>query len=162
MSRFIRAAQATILASAVVLGTAGNAKACSCAHETTASVFQSATAVFTGRAIATRRGHRNQSEELNRDFHKLRVRHNRSDQMVTTFHVTESFKGPKAGTALSVVHGTETPSCGIGFAKGKTYTIAAYQNSPGELGTNLCTTFYFNFGGGPHLIDDLRALRDRR
>lgn len=125
---------------------AGSAQACSCARNPTAAgIRQSASAVFTGTALNSRRV--------------------APGEAVTTFKVTESFKGPAAGAIVRVRH-PDGPSaaCGIRFATGATHTLAAAATKPRHpLSANLCSVWMFlpQVGLGERLIVDLRDLRGR-
>ena len=79
---------------------------------------------------------------------------------VTTFAVTESFKGVVKGTQVSVTHRSGlSASCGVQFSRGVTYTLTA-SDRDGALSANLCTTLRFRQEGAAALIGRLRALRD--
>ncbi|MBS0533864.1 MAG: hypothetical protein JSR72_07385 [Proteobacteria bacterium] len=122
----------------------GAAQACSCApNPTAASIRQSASAVFTGVALRSRRVS--------------------PGEAVTTFRITESFKGPAAGATVRVQHPDgSSASCGIRFATGETHTLAASAATPQRpLSANLCSVWMFlpHVGLSEKLIGELRALR---
>lgn len=100
--------------------------ACSCARNPTAErILDGAAAVFTGVAQGS-----------------APVAPGRS---VTTFTVTESFKGAAAGVTVRVLHPSgSSASCGVKFSPGETYTLATQRNNtdPG-LTTSLCSTWMF-------------------
>ena len=82
-------------------------------------------------------------------------------QSITTFVVTETFKGAVRGAGIAVHHVSgSSASCGVSFEQGRTYTLAASQER-GALWTSQCSTWMFL----PHvrlssgLIARLRALR---
>jgi hypothetical protein len=120
------------------------AMACSCARNPTAdSILQEASAVFTGTA--------QQSAPAGPGY------------SVTTFTVTESFKGAPAGATVRIIHRSgSSAACGVKFSPGQTYTLAAGQieTDPG-LATSLCSTWMFapQVGIGADLIQRMRALR---
>ena len=124
----------------------GAAQACSCApNPTAASIRQSASAVFTGVVLTSRRA--------------------APGEAVTTFRITESFKGPAAGAIVRVRHPDGSPAaCGIRFVTGETHTLAAAATPQRTLSANLCSAWMFlpQVGLRDRLIGDLRALRDRR
>jgi hypothetical protein len=130
-----------ILALAV---TSSQAMACSCLREPTAvGILTSASVVFTGRV--------EESTPV------------APGQSVTTFKVTESFKGVPAGTILRVTHPDgPSPSCGVSFVPGKTYTLAASETDAADvLGTSFCSTWMFlpHVGLSKKLIEQMRELR---
>jgi hypothetical protein len=126
---------------------AGTATACSCARNPTAErILERAAAVFTGTAQQT-----------------IRVTHGQS---VTTFRVTESFKGAPVGATVRVLHPSLSPaSCGVKFSPGETYTLAAHRidSDPG-LATSKCSTWMFmpQVPISTDLIRRMRDMRDRR
>jgi hypothetical protein len=135
------------LGAILLLATSGAALACSCApNPTAAGIRQSASAVFTGVAVASRNLPGGRAE--------------------TTFKITESFKGPAPGETVRVQHGSgPSASCGVTFAVGETHTLAAHAAPSGQrLSTNLCSVWMFlpHVGLSERLISELRALRDRR
>jgi len=122
---------------AVLAGAAVPAAACSCARPSASSVWENAAAVFTGVARGTRP-----------------LGNGRS---VTTFEVTEDFKGADYGASVTVEHPTgPSASCGIQFALGATHTLSAYTRE-GALSSNLCSVAMFGDG---KLLEELRQLRD--
>jgi hypothetical protein len=127
-----------------VMAFSGAAHACSCARDPTADqIYASAAAIFTGtvRRVETIDPH----------------------QAVTTFLVTETFKGLGRGAVVRVHHGTSSPACGVTFEQGRTYTLAAGTHD-GRLTTGQCSTWMFlpHVGLSRSLIERLRSLRDRR
>ena len=83
---------------------------------------------------------------------------------VTTFRVTEAFKGVNRGASVSVRHRSgPSPSCGVTFEKGASYTLAAHRGA-GGLGTGLCSTWMFlpQVPSSERLIAEMRALRKRQ
>jgi hypothetical protein len=143
----MRCALATLLLVAATVLPADAAWACSCARNPTAEgILQGATAVFTGVAGAS-----------------LQVAPGRS---ITTFTLSEAFKGAAAGTTLRVSHPSgSSASCGVTFRPGETHTLAAYrtEEAPG-LATSLCSTWMFlpSVGIGADLISRMRVLRGGR
>jgi hypothetical protein len=130
----------------VLVIASSQAMACSCARDPTAEgILDSASAVFTGTA-----------EE------NLPVG---SGGSVTTFRVTESFKGPPRGTIVRVKHRDgPSPSCGVTFSPGEVYTLAAYQtDNAGVLSTSFCSTWMFlpHVGLSRPLIERMREMRPR-
>lgn len=124
----------------------GQAMACSCQRDPTAQgLLDSAAVVFTGTA-----------EE------SLPIAPGGS---VTTFRVTETFKGPPRGTVLQVKHPDgPSPSCGVTFSPGETYTLAAYQTDSGDaLATSFCSTWMFlpHVGLSRKLIERMREIGPR-
>jgi hypothetical protein len=137
----------TLFAFAVLLAAAGPASACSCARDpTAASILASATAVFTATVAETKEVRKNVS--------------------VTTFRITESFKGPAAQATVVALHPSgSSASCGVKFVAGQTYTLAAHRTEANEdgatLATSQCSTWMFlpHVGLSEGLIEDLRAIR---
>lgn len=84
---------------------------------------------------------------------------------LTTFRVTETFKGPPSGTVLQVKHPDgPSPSCGVSFSPGETYTLAAYRTDNGDaLATNFCATWMFlpHVGLSRKLIERMREIGPR-
>ena len=123
------------------------AMACSCARNPTAEgILEGAAAVFTGTV--------QQSVPVGRGG------------SVTTFTVTESFKGAPAGTTVRVAHPSgSSASCGVKFAPGETHTLSAHRidRDPG-LATTLCSTWMFmpQVGLGTDLIRRMREIQGRR
>jgi hypothetical protein len=119
------------------------ALACSCARNPTAErILADATAVFTGtvrQSVPAAPG-----------------------RSVTTFTVTESFKGTRVGATVRVVHPSGSPaSCGVKFAPGETHTLAAHATQAGpELATTQCSTWMFmpQVPISAGLIQQMRAL----
>jgi len=124
----------------------GQAMACSCQRDPTAEgLLDSAAAVFTGTV-----------EE------NLPIVQGAS---VTTFRVTETFKGPPRGTVLRVKHPDgPSPSCGVTFSPGETYTLAAYPTDDADaLATSFCSTWMFlpHVGLSRKLIERMREIGPR-
>lgn len=142
--RQVRALLLLVFATAAL---ADPALACSCARNPTAErILADATAVFTGtvrQSVPAAPG-----------------------RSVTTFTVTESFKGARVGSTVRVAHPSgSSASCGVKFAPGETHTLAAYAAESGpELATALCSTWMFL----PHvpisagLIQQMRALAGKQ
>jgi hypothetical protein len=143
----MRQAFACLLLVLATILLADPALACSCARNPTAEkILEGATAVFTGtvrQSVPATPGH-----------------------SMTTFTVTESFKGVRAGSTVRVVHRSgSSASCGVKFAPGETRTLAAHgSESERELATTLCSTWMFL----PHvpisagLIQQMRALTGKQ
>jgi hypothetical protein len=134
-----------LLSSIVALAAVATpASACSCAPNPTAQgILATSAAVFTGvveSSISTGQ-----------------------DRSLTTFKVTESFKGLSPGESVNISHSSgSSAACGVAFSVGETYTLAAYQTDlPALLSTSLCSTWMFL----PHmrirkdLIEQMRAMR---
>lgn len=139
----MRAMLAGILVASLL---SGAAQACSCAPTASAAAIrQSASAVFTGVALRSRRA--------------------AAGEAITTFKITESFKGPPAGATVQVRHPDgPSASCGVRFASGQTHTLSAVAAAPQRLlSANLCSVWMFlpHVGLSDKLIGELRALRDR-
>ena len=82
---------------------------------------------------------------------------------VTTFVVTETFKGPQRGTVVNVHHASSAaPTCGVKFEYGRAYTLAASRER-GALWTSRCSTWMFEPGAalGGELVGRMRSLRGR-
>ena len=120
------------------------ALACSCARNPTAAgILNHSAAVFSGvalKSVSAKPGY-----------------------SITTFKVTESFKGATAGASVPVYHrNVSTGSCGVKFSAGQSYTLAARQSDslPG-LSASFCSTWIFSpkrkFTA--QLIAEMRALR---
>jgi hypothetical protein len=130
-----------LLVSTAVLTDA--ARACSCARNPTAErILEGAAAVFTGAV--------QQSSPV------------APGRSVTTFTVTESFKGATAGATVRVLHSSgSSASCGVKFSPGETYTLATHRtdSDPG-LTTSLCSTWMFlpQVRISAELIQRMRAL----
>ena len=140
---FARLLAATSLALAAL---ASPALACSCARNPTAQgIVASNVVVFTGvvEKSTTPAGRK---------------------MTVTTFKVTESFKGTQAGATMQVSHYSgPSATCGVEFAAGESYTLAAYAtDKPDLFSTNLCSTWMFlpHVGLSERLSKEMRALRD--
>ena len=137
LTRAALAIIATLMLAAPVL-------ACSCARNPTAEgLLRDSDAVFTG-AVQD-------------------VRSIAPGVSITTFVVTESFKGPAAGATVQVRHPSgSSASCGVHFETGTSYTLAVYRGSHG-LAATLCSAWMFlpQVGLGPDLIARMRALRGR-
>jgi len=121
------------------------ARACSCARNPTADdIYARHAAVFTGtvRAIQTIA----------------------PGQSVTTFVVSEPFKGVQRGEIVNVHHRSgASASCGVDFDYGKGYTLAASRDGA-QLWTSQCSTWMFlpHVGLSGDLIARLRRLRGGR
>ena len=102
----------TLFAFAALLAATGSVSACSCAPgPTAASILASSTVVFTATVADTK--------EI------------RKYVSVTTFRITESFKGPAAGATVKVLHPSgPSATCGVKFVAGQTYTLALIALSP--------------------------------
>jgi hypothetical protein len=128
-----------------VVASAAAANACSCARNPTAeSLLANATAVFTG---------------VVKDSTPVTA-----GESVTTFEVTEGFKGAEPGMTMRVRHRSgSSASCGVRFSRGKTYTLAAHGNGRVDLSTSLCSTWMFQpqVGLADQLIERMRTLRAR-
>jgi hypothetical protein len=137
MPRLVRLALFALLCMA-----SHRAEACSCARNPTAAgILGQAAAVFTGTV--------QQSTPLP------------GEHSATTFRVTESFKGPRAGNTVRVVHRSgSSASCGVKFSAGTRYTIAA-QRDGDDYTTSLCSTWMFGNEAGDALIREMRALGKR-
>jgi hypothetical protein len=82
----------------------------------------------------------------------------------TTFRITEAFKGVRRGTTVAVRHRSgPSPSCGVTFEKGATYTLSAHRAGDG-FETGLCSTWMFlpHIPSSGRLILEMRALRQRQ
>ena len=118
--------------------------ACSCARNPSAeTILASSTAVFTGtvRAVETIA----------------------PGQLVTTFVVSEPFKGVQRGQTVNVHHPSgASHGCGVSFEYGRGYTLAASLER-GALWTSQCSTWMFlpQVGLSHDLIARMRALRAR-
>ncbi len=127
------------------LAAASPATACSCARNPTAAgILSSATAVFTATVADTETAGKNVS--------------------ITTFRITEAFKGPAAGSTVKVRHRSDSSaSCGVKFMPGESYTLAAYrsENEGAMLSANLCSTWMFmpQVGLSKGLIESMRKFR---
>lgn len=139
-----------MIALAGLLGAAGSAAACSCARNPTAAgLLETSASVFTATVADDREVGRNVS--------------------VTTFRITEAFKGPPAGATIKVIHPSgSSASCGVQFTVGESYTISTHEAEPARHGadqaTTLCSTWMFlpHVGVSEKLIQDMRALRPRQ
>ena len=84
---------------------------------------------------------------------------------MTTFRVTEGFKGADEGAIVRVRHPSgSSASCGIRFVPGTSYTLAANAaGSKPALSTSLCSAWMFmpQVGLGDELIARMRSLRGR-
>ena len=143
----MRRATFAFVAVALVLGAAAPALACSCARNPTAAgILSSAAAVFTATVIDTKPIGDNAS--------------------VTTFRITETFKGPGVGSSVEVRHRSgSSASCGVQFTPGRSYTLAVHHGGEdaATLTTSLCSTWMFlpQVRLSQGLIDAMRALRGR-
>jgi hypothetical protein len=129
----------------VSLAGADAALACSCARNPTAdNLFVSHAAIFTGMVRA--------------------VQTIAPGQSVTTFVVSEPFKGVRRGETVNVYHRSgSSAACGVTFEYGKGYTLAASRQAA-DLWTGQCSTWMFlpHVGLSGELITRLRALRGGR
>jgi len=78
----------------------------------------------------------------------------------TTFEVTEGFKGVAAKATVVVRHPDgPSASCGVQFATGQSFTVAAQQGASG-LSTTLCSTWMFlpHVGLRDGLLAEMRRL----
>lgn len=78
----------------------------------------------------------------------------------TTFEVTEGFKGIAAKATVVVRHPDgPSASCGVQFATGQSFTVAAQQAASG-LSTTLCSTWMFlpHVGLRDGLLAEMRTL----
>jgi hypothetical protein len=142
----MRIGRIVLTMSLLLAGSVAPAFACSCARNPTAeSLLQDAVAVFTG----TVRDSRPVAPGVS----------------VTTFQVTEGFKGTQTGAIVRVRHPSgSSASCGVRFERGGSYTLAAHQGGSGPaLAATLCSTWMFlpQVGLGAELIERMRALRSR-
>ena len=133
----------TILALAVI---SSQAMACSCQRNPTAEgILDSASAVFTG---------------VVEDSTPIAP-----GQSLTTFRITESFKGAPRGVTVRVTHPNgPSPACGVTFAPGETYTLAASETDIADvLATSFCSTWMFipHVGLSKGLIERMREVRPR-
>ena len=141
----MRQAVAIVLGCLVAGALSGSAHACSCARSPTAEgILASAAAVFTGtvRAVGTTAPH----------------------QSVTTFVVTEAFKGVRPGEIVDVHHHSGSPAaCGVTFEYGRSYTLSAAMDR-GALHASQCSTWMFlpHVGLSRDLIATMRSLRRRQ
>ena len=130
----------------IVVASATPALACSCARNPTAEgLLQESAAVFSGIAQESRSVAPGVS--------------------VTTFRVTEGFKGADQGAIVRVRHRSgSSASCGVQFTRGTSYTLAAHAGgSDPALSASLCSTWMFmpQVGLGDELIVRMRSLRAR-
>lgn len=136
--------QALVLSFALLVfaSAAARAETCACPRNPTAeSVLASSAAVFTGTVRA--------------------VTAIAPGQVVTTFVVSEPFKGVQRGQTVTVHHPSGTVhSCGAAFDPGRSYTLAASLQR-GALWTSRCPVQMFapEAGRADQLIARLRALR---
>ena len=136
----------SILIAATVLNPLTDAAlACSCARNPTpGDIFAQHASIFTGtvRAIQTIA----------------------PGQSVTTFVVSEPFKGAQRGEIVNIYHrSAASAACGASFDYGKSYTLAASRQG-GQLWTSLCSVWMFQpqVDTSRELIVRLRALRNSR
>jgi hypothetical protein len=138
----MRRAALALLAFAALLAAVIPALACSCARNPTAAgILASADAVFTAIVVHSEPAGKNIS--------------------ITTFRIVEAFKGPAAGSTVEVRHRSgPSASCGVKFAVGRSYTLAAHRVGA-RLATTLCSTWMFlpQVGLSQGLIKDMRELR---
>jgi hypothetical protein len=136
----------SVLIAAIVLASSvGSALACSCARNPTAdSLLASHAAIFTGTVRA--------------------VQTIAPGQLVTTFVVSEPFKGAERGAIVNIYHRSgSSAACGVTFDYGKAYTLAASLQGP-QLWTSQCSTWMFlpQVGISGELLSELRRLRRGR
>jgi hypothetical protein len=120
------------------------AYACSCARQPTAEgLLGHSAAVFSGvaqKSMAAKPGY-----------------------SITTFKVTEPFKGVTDGATVTIYHRSgSSASCGVKFAAGQSYTLAAHSSDgPTGLSTSFCSTWMFKpqVGLSKELIAQMRAIR---
>jgi hypothetical protein len=140
----MRLASTIMLSTLLMVASISTAHACSCARNPTASgLLESSAAVFTGVAQASAPAGR--------------------DVSVTTFRVTEAFKGILGGQVVRVRHPSgSSASCGVQFESGKAHTLAVNRDASG-YSANLCSAWMFlpQVGLGADLIAQMRALRRR-
>ncbi|ATQ41185.1 hypothetical protein [Caulobacter mirabilis] len=113
---------ALVVAFALASAAAGEAAACSCARYETAEAQLAQTEVlFLAKAVG---------EDSFTNIHGI-------PQPMTRFEVVRTLKGSVAGVA-PVAHVREEAFCGIQYAKGQTYLVAAYRFE-GRLWTSGCS-----------------------
>lgn len=131
------------------LALADTASACKCwptRDLTAVQVLADADVLFTGTAIKSVAGKTGE----------------RSSYAVTTFRVTEAFKGAKAGQHIEVGHNNgPSSSCGVQFEIGELHTLGPTRWK-GKLGIGLCTALIFRSSRSDDLIGELRALKRRK
>ncbi len=131
------------------LALADTVSACQCRPTrglTAVQVLADADVLFTGTAIKSVAGKTGE----------------RSSYAVTTFRVTEAFKGAKAGQLIKVGHNSgSTASCGVQFEIGEPHTLGPTRWK-GKLGIGLCTALIFRSSRSDDLIGELRALKRRK
>jgi hypothetical protein len=141
----MRKPAAAIVGTLVAFLTPISAVACSCARNPTAEgLLASHGAIFTGTVRA--------------------VQTIAPGQSVTTFVVSEPFKGAQRGEIVNIYHRSgSSAACGVSFDYGKTYTLAASRQGP-QLWTSQCSTWMFlpHVGISGGLITGLRSLRRDR
>lgn len=146
-TRVLQLSAGSILLATV--GLTGTASACQCRPTrdlTAAQVLADADVLFTGTAIKSVAGKTGEH----------------SSYAVTTFRVTEAFKGAKAGQLIKVGHNSgPTASCGVQFEIGEPHTLGPTRWK-GELGIGLCTALIFRSSRSNDLIGELRALKRRK
>jgi hypothetical protein len=134
----------TLVSALFIAASATSVLACSCARNPTAEgLLRDSAAVFTGVAQDSRSVAPGIS--------------------VTTFRVTEGFKGAREGAVVRVRHPSgSSASCGVQFSPGTSYTLAA-GGSGARLSASLCSAWMFmpQVGLGDELIARMRALRGR-
>jgi hypothetical protein len=139
----MRSALANAFGFVLLAASASAALACSCARNPSPdSILSSSTAVFTGVVQA--------------------VETVAPGQLITTFVVSEPFKGAARGTILNVYHpDSSAHPCGVSFTYGQSYTVAASLQR-GALWTSLCSNLSaLPDGQAGELVTRLRALRRR-
>ena len=138
-------ASSIVIAAVAFASSVGSALACSCARNPTAEgLLASHAAIFTGTVRA--------------------VQTIAPGQSVTTFVVSEPFKGSQRGEIVNIYHRSgSSAACGVTFDYGKTYTLAASRQGP-QLWTSQCSTWMFlpHVGISGELITGLRHLRRGR
>jgi hypothetical protein len=123
------------------------ASACSCVrHPTAQGILNHSAAVFLGVAQISATA--------------------KPGYFITTFKVTESFKGTTTGATVTVLHRSQSStSCGVKFARGESYTLAARRSENSRLlSTSLCSTWMFNtkFKFSTIIVSELRAARQHQ
>jgi hypothetical protein len=123
MDMTMRKFVSVVAGACAVVAAADSASACSCQRNPDADqIYASSAAVFTGTV--------------------RRVEQSGSGA-VTTFVVTEPFKGVARGALVQVRHGTSSPACGVNFELGLSYTLSAGRSNEGILVTGQCSTWMF-------------------
>jgi len=143
---------ATAIVMAALLASTVAAFACKCASRsdlTGDGILANSDAVFTGVAVKT--------------ISVRAVGEERAPVSVTTFRVTEAFKGTKIGQTIRIRHHSgASSSCGVKFTRGETRTLSP-SKSETLFHIGRCTAFIFEGEKGEGLLAQLRALgRPRR